>query len=229
MEGLRSVSVIIPTLNEEGCLKEALAQFERSPHSGLEVIVSDGGSSDSTVSLAEEAGVRVLTGTPGRGEQMDRAAEEAHGEVLLFLHADTILPKRWRLHMERAFSRRGVVAGAFSLGIDSPSPWFRVVEFVARQRARHLGLIFGDQALFVRKDVFLSTGGFRGLPLMEDVDCVKRLRRVGRVALLDESVLTSPRRWTSGGATKNTLKNWLFLLLYRSGVTPARLYRWYYR
>ncbi|MFQ5354802.1 MAG: TIGR04283 family arsenosugar biosynthesis glycosyltransferase, partial [Thermodesulfobacteriota bacterium] len=195
----------------------------------IEVIVSDGGSTDRTVTLAERAGARVVSCAPGRGEQMDRAAAEAHGEVLLFLHADTRLPEGWRLHIERALSDRRVVAGAFTLKIDSPSPWFRVVEFVARQRARYFGLVFGDQALFVRKDLFLSIGGFRGLPLMEDVDCVKRLRSAGVVAMLGESVFTSPRRWTSGGAAKNTLKNWLFLLLYRAGVTPARLYRWYYR
>ncbi len=229
MEGLGKVSVIVPTLNEAGLIEAAIGQLERSSQEGLEVIVSDGGSSDSTVTLAEGCGARVITGSAGRGGQMDRAASLADGEVLLFLHADTLLPRGWRFSMERALRDKAVVAGAFTLVIDSPSLWYRLVEYGARARARHLGLIFGDQAIFVRKDVFLSIGGYRGLPLMEDVDCVKRLRRVGVVSLLGEFVLTSPRRWTSGGLIKNTLKNWLFLLLYGAGVTPARLYRWYYR
>jgi len=103
------------------------------------------------------------------------------------------------------------------------------VEFVARQRARFLGLVFGDQAIFMKKDVFIAIGGYRGLPLMEDVDCVKRLRAAGSVVLLPERVVTSPRRWAAGGRFKNTLKNWFFLLLYRAGLSPTRLYHWYYR
>jgi hypothetical protein len=160
---------------------------------------------------------------------MDRAAREATGDVLLFLHADTLLPVGWRTAVERTLEGPGVVGGAFRLSIGAPGLWFRIVEFVARQRARFLGLVFGDQAIFMKREVFTSIGGYRGLPLMEDVDCVKRLREAGRVVLLSERVVTSPRRWAAGGRFKNTLKNWLFLLLYRAGLSPARLYEWYYR
>ncbi len=222
------VSVIVPTLNEEDFIERALRQFEPTS-SGVEVIVSDGGSTDRTVAIARGLGAGVIVTAPGRGAQMDRAATAATGDVLLFLHADTELPKGWFTAIEKALGRRGVVAGAFRLSIGSYGPWFRVVEFVARQRARYLALIFGDQAIFVKKDVFTSIGGYRGLPLMEDVDCVKRLRRVGTVVLLEKSVITSPRRWVCGGRLKNTLKNWFFLLLYRVGFSPARLYEWYYR
>jgi len=228
------ITVIVPTLNEEGLMEQVLGQFGPPGSAGsdgpdVEVIVADGGSIDRTVGVAEGLGAEVVVTAPGRGAQMDRAARSATGDILLFLHADTMLPGGWKEAVERAMARPGVVAGAFRLSIGAPGPWFRVVEFVARQRARFLGLVFGDQALFVRRDVFFSIGGFRGLPLMEDVDCVKRLRKEGVVALLEERVITSPRRWTRGGRLKNTLKNWLFLLLYRAGLPPARLYKWYYR
>lgn len=222
------VSVIVPTLNEEGFIEFALARV--GPLSSeVEVIVADGGSKDNTVAIARGLGARVITTAPGRGAQMDRGAELATGQVLLFLHADTELPNGWREAIEKTLEDREVVAGAFRLSFGSTGLWFRVVEFAARRRARYLGLIFGDQAIFVRREVFNDIGGFRGLPLMEDVDCVKRLRRVGKVALLEKSVITSPRRWTTGGPIKNTLKNWFFLLLYKAGFSPARLYDWYYR
>ncbi len=223
-----NITVIIPTLNEEALMEGALERLG-PPGPDLEVIVADGGSTDQTVKISRGLGARVVITAPGRGAQMDRAAKEATGDVLLFLHADTTLPARWREAVERALWQPDVVGGAFRLSIGAPGLWFRVVEFVALGRARFLGLVFGDQALFVRKDLFLAIGGYRGLPLMEDVDCVKRLRGAGRVVLLSERVVTSPRRWASGGRLKNTLKNWFFLLLYRAGVAPTRLYEWYYR
>ncbi len=223
------ISVIVPTLNEEDFIEGALRQLEPEALADLEIIVADGGSKDRTAAMARGLGAVVLVCPPGRGAQMDRAAEAALGDVLLFLHADTKLPDGWRKAIEKTLEDGDIVAGAFTFAIDSTGLWFRVVEFVARRRARYLGLIFGDQAIFTRKDVFVSIGGFRGLPLMEDVDCVKRLRRAGTVAILNESVSTSSRRWSSGGRLKNTLKNWFFLLLYRAGVSPSRLYEWYYR
>jgi len=222
------ISVIVPTLNEEDFIERAIGQLGL-PSSGLEVIVSDGGSSDKTAALARGLGAKVIVTAPGRGGQMDRGAELATGKALLFLHADTILPRGWQADINKTLDQRGVAAGSFTLKIGAPGLWFRVVDFVARRRARRLGLIFGDQAIFVKKDIFDSIGGFRGLPLMEDVDCVKRLRRVGAVVILEKSVITSPRRWTTGGRLKNTLKNWFFLLLYRAGFPSETLYKWYYR
>ncbi len=174
------ITVIVPTLNEEGLMERVLGQFGASTPRGsdgrdVEVSVADGGSIDRTVAGAEGLGAEVVITAPGRGAQMDRAARSAGGDVLLFLHADTMLPGAWKEAVERAMARPGVVAGAFRLSIGAPGLWFRVVEFVARQRARFLGLVFGDQALFVRRDVFFSIGGVRGLPLMEDVEFGKRV------------------------------------------------------
>ncbi|MBI4948996.1 MAG: TIGR04283 family arsenosugar biosynthesis glycosyltransferase [Deltaproteobacteria bacterium] len=218
------VTVIIPTLNEAADIARAVSSAKRT----AEVIVADGGSRDSTREIASGLGATVIETPRGRGLQMDEAAKLAKGDVLLFLHADTMLPEGWFKEIERALVDPGTIAGAFGLRIGSTHPWFRVVEAVVRLRYRALGVIYGDQAIFARKDEFFKAGGFRKLPLMEDVDCVKRLRGLGRVRLLKGSVVTSPRRWEAGGMVGNTLKNGLILALYMAGVPPERLYDRYY-
>ncbi len=219
------LSVIIPTLNEAEHLEGAVeAVGDRA-----EVIVCDGGSSDRTCKIARRLGALLLKGPQGRGAQMDLGAEAATGDVLLFLHADTRLPAGWHDDVREALEDHKVVAGGFRLAIDAPGPWFRLVERVVELRFRLLGLLFGDQAIFVRKDVFHRVGGFERLPLMEDVDCVKRLKKAGKVVLLEKSVITSSRRWLSDGLYANTMKNGLFLALYHAGIPPRVLYRWYYR
>ncbi|GMR05135.1 MAG: TIGR04283 family arsenosugar biosynthesis glycosyltransferase [Thermodesulfobacteriota bacterium] len=219
------VTVIIPALNEARVIDGAI----KCAGPGAEVIVADGGSTDGTRAAARGSGARVIHTGPGRGLQMDSGAREATGDVLLFLHADTVLPQGWKDTVQKALEDELAVGGAFRLSIDSPARWLRVVEFVAGFRARFLKHIYGDQAIFVRRDVFFRVGGFRNLPLMEDVDCVKRLRQSGRFVLLNEQVKTSPRRWVAGGMLKNTLKNWLCLIFYRLGYSPVKLYGWYYR
>ncbi|MBI5587802.1 MAG: TIGR04283 family arsenosugar biosynthesis glycosyltransferase [Deltaproteobacteria bacterium] len=217
------VSVIIPALNEAENLRDALSSVGPSH----EVIVADGSSADSTCSVAESLGATVVTGPAGRGQQMDAGAQASTGEVLLFLHADTRLPVGWMEDVTKAVSD-GYVAGAFSLSIGSEGLWLRAVERVANLRSR-IGLIYGDQAIFVKRESFFKAGGFNKLPLMEDVDCVKRLRKLGKVVVLEKRVTTSARRWAEGGHLKNTLKNWLTLTLYFCGVGPGRLYSMYYK
>ena len=219
------ISVIIPTLNEESCLKETLEAVGRD----VEVIVVDGESCDSTVKIAKGFTDKIIMSEKGRGLQMDRGAEEAGGDIFLFLHADTILPEGWKDYLEGALKDDDkVIGGGFSLKIDSKGFSFRMIEAVANMRAKYLGLIYGDQAIFVRKDAFFSAGGFNGLPLMEDVDLIRRLRESGRVMLLDAEVSTSPRQWKKRGVLKTTLRNLFFLSLYYAGVSPERLQRLYY-
>ena len=219
------ISVIIPTLNEQGCLKKTLEAVGRD----VEVIVVDGGSCDSTVKIAKGFTDKIIMSEKGRGLQMDRGAEEAGGDIFLFLHADTILPKGWKDYVEGALKDDDkVIGGGFSLKIDSKGFSFRMIEAVANMRAKYLGLIYSDQAIFVKKDAFLSAGGFKGLPLMEDVDLIRRLRESGRVMLLDAEVSTSPRQWKKRGVLKTTLRNLFFLSLYYAGVSPERLQRLYY-
>lgn len=217
------LTVIIPTLNEAADIGGAIQSIK-----GAEVIVVDGGSTDSTRMIARGLGAIVMETRRGRGVQMDEAAKRSTGDVLLFLHADTKLPEGWKEEIESALVDPGTVAGAFGLKIGSDHPWFRIIEAVVRLRYRAFGVIYGDQAIFARKDAFHKAGGFKKLPLMEDVDCVKRLRGLGRVRLLSGRVVTSPRRWEAGGRVRNTLKNGVVLALYLFGVSPERLYHIYY-
>lgn len=231
--------MIVPALNEAGVIGEAL----KPARSAFEVIVADGGSIDGTLKIAESLGAKTVSspppnasiggppgraGRPGRGAQMDAGAAESSGDVLLFLHADSLLPEGWAGMVKKALADDAAVAGAFSLSIDSDKTVFRVIEAAANFRAARLGLIYGDQAIFARRETFLNCGGFNKLPLMEDVDCVKRLRKLGRVILLKDCVKTSARRWEKNGVARSTLRNWLVLFLYSVGVSPARLYKIYY-
>ena len=219
------VSVIIPTLNESKVLGRTL----RAIGEGAEVIVADGGSTDDTRGVARDHGAMVVQTRPGRGLQMDAGSALASGEVLVFLHADTLLPPGWLGSVSGALSEREVVGGGFSLRVDSAKRRFRLLEFFANARSTLFFVLYGDQAIFARKDVFFRVGGFRKLPLMEDVDCVKRLRGAGRVVVLRDHVTTSPRKWLKNGIVRNTACNWLVLALYYLGVPPDRLYSLYYR
>jgi len=220
-----TISVIIPALNEERTVGGAI----HSARGSGEVIVVDGGSGDGTREVAEKHGARVVRGGRGRGLQIDEGAKAATGDILLFLHADTRLPAGWPAVVTRAMAPPGVAGGAFRLKIDSPRTIFRLIEGAANMRARCLGLIFGDQAIFTEKETFFALPSLRGLPLMEDVECVKRLRRRGKVVVVSVSVATSPRRWGKGRALSTTLKNLSLLIRYLLGASPEKLYLTYYR
>ncbi|MBI3399577.1 MAG: TIGR04283 family arsenosugar biosynthesis glycosyltransferase [Deltaproteobacteria bacterium] len=219
-----STSVIIPTLNEESVLEHTL----KSIGQGVEIIVVDAGSNNSTIRTANKFTDKIVMSEKGRGIQMDNGARMASGDVLLFLHADTRLPDGWRERVADALKDDRVIGGGFRLKIDSSRFCFRMIEAMVNLRSRYLGLIYGDQAIFVRRDVFMAAGGFLGLPLMEDVDLIARLKKQGKVVLLDAKVITSSRQWERKGVLRTTLRNWMFLSLYYLGVSPERLYKKYY-
>ncbi len=175
------ISVVIPALNEAESLPAALASVGRSDE--VETIVVDGGSVDETLSVAQSLGAKAIRGSKGRGTQMNRGAAEANGDILLFLHADTRLPPYWADHVRRELAYPGVSGGAFRFRTDGQAWSFRIIECLANLRATWFQMPYGDQALFVRADLFRQMGGFPDLPVMEDFEFVRQVRSRGRVSI----------------------------------------------
>lgn len=221
------ISIIIPTLNEAECIGQTVAGLAGQP--GVEVIVADGGSHDQTLALAKAAGARVIDAPLGRGSQQNAGAWAAQGQVLLFLHADTLLPKGFAEHIREALAQPDVVAGAFRFAVAAKGWHFRLLERCTNWRAAWLRLPYGDQALFLPAARFQAMGGFREIALLEDVELVHRLRTMGRIALLTAPALTSARRWQRLGLVRTTAMNQLILFGFFCGLSPGRLARWYFR
>jgi rSAM/selenodomain-associated transferase 2/rSAM/selenodomain-associated transferase 1 len=220
-----AISVVIPTLNEAENLAATLAATEGS--SDLEIIVVDGGSSDGTAELAKNFGVRLLATPAGRAKQANAGGLAARGEVLLFLHGDTRLPQGFERYVLDGIGKPGVVAGAFTLGIDGSEFGYRIIEMLANFRSRVLQMPYGDQGIFLQREVFRVLGGFPDMILMEDFVLMQRLRKRGKVAIAPVAVKTSARRWRKLGMFKTTLINQAVLLGYFFGKNPERLARWY--
>jgi len=219
------ISVVIPTLNEEDEIGGAVEAARHA--SNVEVIVVDGGSTDETVRSARESGAVVLETSRGRARQMNAGAEAAQGEILCFVHADTLLPDGYDRDVRRIVAEESTAAGAFELRIDAPGGMLRFVEGLANWRARRLQMPYGDQALFMRREVFVGAGRFPDMPLMDDYEMVRRLKRRGRIVIAPKVATTSARRWLAHGVVKTTLINQCVILGYHLGVPPAQLARWY--
>ena len=225
-----TISVIIPTLNEERVLGRTLAALHNGSSAGrCELIVVDGGSSDATVTLARTAGARVIESPRGRGRQMNAGAAVASGDMLLFLHADTLLPVDFLHLIEETLARPGIAAGAFSLAIASRTKSLAAIAFLANLRSRFLHLPYGDQALFTTRTMFAAVDGFPEIAIMEDYIFVRRLHKLGRIVILPAKAITSARRWQNMGILRTTLINQLIVGGYAVGVPPATLARWYQR
>jgi rSAM/selenodomain-associated transferase 2 len=221
------LSIIIPTLNEAANLTSTLTGIPKIPE--IEVIVADGGSGDETCRLADEYGARIIPSPRGRAEQMNTGAGQAQGELLLFLHADTKLPEGFMEPVLQILSRPGVAAGAFQLKLDPPLPGLKSIERLANWRARVWQRPYGDQGLFLRKDRFRSIDGFPEIPIMEDIELIRRLRRQGRIVIVPLPAVSSSRRWLESGVLKTTLRNQIALLGYGIGISPDHLARWYHK
>jgi rSAM/selenodomain-associated transferase 2 len=220
------ISIIMPTLNEAGGLRSVLVALPLTEHE--ELVVVDGGSSDHTMGIAGEFARLVIAGERGRALQMNRGAERSTGDILLFLHADTVPPPGAFARVREALRDERVVAGAFDLAVEHPAAWFRLIEWGANLRSRLTRVPYGDQGLFMRRTVFQRMGGFREMPLMEDIEMGCRLRRLGRIAFLRPPVRTHPRRWLAEGPLRTTLRDWSLALAYTVfGVRPERLARFY--
>ena len=222
------LSVIIPVLNEANNLDRLLA-YLRGICPGAEVIVVDGGSEDGTSAVVRRfPWVRYLSSQRGRASQMNTGAKVANGEVLLFLHADTLLPAGANAAILEAFNDPEVMAGRFDVRFDTPRPVFKVIAFFINLRSRLTNICTGDQALFVRRKTFEELGGYPDIPLMEDVELAKRLKRKGAMSCLRLKVTTSARKWEQGGILRVVLLMWALRFLYFVGVGPERVHRWYY-
>jgi uncharacterized protein len=224
-EGGAGVSVVIPVLNEAKDIAAAVAQARSAPRA--EIVVVDGGSTDHTRAAAHRSGARVLSSPRGRASQLRAGARQARGSVLLFLHADTYLPAGYDISLREVLSRPGVVLGAFTLKVASPARRFRWVEALVGLRARSLGWPYGDQALFLTAAAYRRLRGFPLRPILEDVGLVERARALGRVAVAQAQVITSPRRWQQWGVLKTALVHQTVWLGYWAGLSLDRLARWY--
>jgi len=224
--GPMRLSIVLPVLNEAQGIAAILATLAPYRAAGHEVIVVDGGSRDDTVARAAPAADRVLASPPGRAVQMNAGAAVAQGEVLLFLHADTQLPPAAPAALQRALAA-GAVWGRFDVRIEGRSAWLPVVATLMNWRSRLSGIATGDQAIFVRRDVFRRLGGYPLQPLMEDIELSRRLRALARPRCLRERVTTSGRRWDKHGAWRTIVLMWRLRWRYWRGTPAEALARLY--
>jgi rSAM/selenodomain-associated transferase 2 len=221
------LSIIIPALDEAGNLERLLPGL-RAAAPSAEILVVDGGSRDATAAVAAQAGVWLVPSARGRARQMNAGATAATGEILLFLHADTRLPAGFEAAITGALADPAVVGGRFDVAFDNPAPAFRMIAGLMNRRSRLSGISTGDQAIFVRRAAFEALGGYPEIPLMEDIELTRRLKRLGRLASLRLRVTTAARKWEREGVARTIVLMWTLRLLYFCGVSPARLHRWYY-
>jgi rSAM/selenodomain-associated transferase 2 len=221
------LSVIVPTLNEASQIQSLLGALSPLRRRGHEVIVVDGGSCGGTAALAQALADEVLTAPRGRASQMNAGAARARGEVLLFLHADTQLPDGADEFIVRGLVASGRLWGRFDVAIDGSHSMLAVIAWFMNFRSRLTGIATGDQAIFIRRDVFLQTGGFPDIPLMEDIAYSRALKAVSAPLCLRECAVTSGRRWESQGILRTILKMWRLRLAYFLGADPVRLAKAY--
>ena len=226
LTGRSMLSIVIPTLNEAADIGRLVERLLRAE--AVECIVADGGSRDDTCSIAAQKGAMVLDVPGGRAAQQNVGAAKAKGRLLLFLHADTLPPDGYAGRIRQTLSRPAIVAGAFRFKADGAGPGMRWVERLTNLRSRVLQCPYGDQGLFLEARVFREMGGFAPMPILEDFDLVRRLRRRGAVVTLPYPAVTSARRWQRLGVLETTLINQIMILGFLCGVpvqTLQRLYR----
>lgn len=221
------ISVIIPVLNEEAVIGACLAQF--CGVEDVELIVVDGGSTDDTQEVVEALGRAqwVQVGKAGRALQMNAGVERATGDVFLFLHADTFLPSDGLMLIRDSLRVFGVVGGRFRLGLSEETIGFRLVAFFSTLRSRYLGITYGDQGIYVRREIFNAVGGFPPLQLFEDSEFCARVARIGKFVMLNARVCSSTRRWRKWGFVRTVVEMWVLRLLYACSVSDVTLSRWY--
>ncbi len=219
-----ALSIVIPARNEAQHIVASLQPLQ-AYRPQVEIILVDGGSSDNTAALATPLCDRVLSSPPGRAWQMNLGANAARGDALLFLHADTRLPSDFVRRLLASLAHHHW--GRFDVRLVPGSALLRLVGWMMNQRSRLTGVCTGDQGIFVQRQLFAELGGYADLPLMEDIELSKRLRRYGRPACLQPALCTSSRRWQQHGTLRTVVLMWWLRALYWLGVSPQRLAKWY--
>jgi rSAM/selenodomain-associated transferase 2 len=224
-----ALSLIIPVWDEAENISENIRHIRELDGGGtVEIIVVDGDPGGSTTRALKADGVRTAVAEKGRARQMNRGAALATGDVLLFLHADTLLPSNAFALIRGAMNDKRFVGGAFDLGFDTERSVFRITESYVFLRTRLTKIPFGDQAIFIRRNFFEKIGGYREIPIMEDVELMKRIRkRADPICIIPARVRTSVRRYEQEGILFCTLRNWLLQVSYALGMSPERLAKWY--
>lgn len=222
------LSIIIPALNEAGNIAATLAPLQALRARGAEVILADGGSTDATLTLATNLVDRMCVSARGRAVQMNAGAAIAHGEVLWFLHADSIAPDHADNAIFSAFANTANVWGRFDVDISGTHPMLGVVAWMMNQRSRLTGIATGDQGIFIRRTVFENIGGFPDQPLMEDIEICRQLKKMGKCVALRQKIVTSGRRWEQHGVWRTIVLMWWLRFRYFCGASPAAIHRRYY-
>ena len=223
------ISIIIPVFNESRRINATIDHLNHRDWNGdLEIIVVDGNPEGNTVNTITRSNVQKIIGKKGRGSQMNRGAAVAGGDILLFLHADTRLSHDALNQIVAATKQPDVVGGAFDLGINSEKKAFRAIELIASTRSRLTRIPYGDQAIFFKKRFFDHIGGYRDIPIMEDVELMQRVKKAGKkIKFISRKVQTDSRRWEKEGIVYCTLRNWSLRALYLLGVSPEKLKKFY--
>ncbi len=221
------LSIVVPILNEAANIAATLEALSALRANGAEIIVADGGSVDDTATLAAPLADRVITSPRGRAIQMNAGAAAAHGDVLLFLHADTRLPRPADTLIREGLAQFGRAWGRFDVSIEGRHPLLPVVAAFMNARSRLTGIATGDQAIFVTRDAFAAAGGYPGIALMEDIELARRLKRISRPLCLRARVTTSGRRWEQRGVLRTIVLMWRLRLAYFFGAKPEELAKRY--
>jgi rSAM/selenodomain-associated transferase 2 len=220
------ISIVIPVLNEAEHLSAKLLALQVL-RDRCQLIVVDGGSDDSSATLAEPLVDKLILSSRGRARQMNAGAAQADAEILLFLHADTRLPEQ-AIHWIIQALAQGYQWGRFDVAFDSPKPVFKLIAFMMNQRSRLTGMATGDQALFMTRAAFTAVGGFPEIALMEDIAISRQLKKIGKPACIKDKVITAARRWQQHGIGKTIVLMWWLRLAYFLGADPDDLAERYY-
>jgi len=222
-------SIIIPVLYEAERINDLIGHLRQmDPEKSSEIIVVDGAPERDTLHAIHNDRITTISSEKGRAKQMNAGALVAKGEVLIFLHADTELPLSALKRLNEFINRSEYVGGAFDLNIKSDKRIYRVIAFLGSLRSRLNRIPYGDQAIFVRRNYFNKIGGYKDIPLMEDVELMRRIKRSGKkILIVHDQVMTSPRRWEEEGVTYCILRNWTLQILYFLGVSPSKLVNFY--